>query len=439
MKAMTTNIPTLAIYFPSLENLGGIERVVEAQTLIFAKHGIHVLLVTEQPVGKLRPSLENYCRFACLSRESSRKDQWEKIIREHRPSLVILHGAFYAAAMETAAILRPLPVKTILNIHFSFPTPLYLTGDEGMYDSHLEPARLCDAVAVVSGTDRRFWTALGCRAHYVQNPVRHAASAPVPTPPRSRRTLLWLGRPMEPKMPEEALYIMAELLPRVPDARLVMAGGHGAESGKLLQLTKALGISSSVTFIPEQADVEPLYAESGIHLLTSQAESFCLVLAEAKARGIPTVMYDIPYLELLHNRRGVSVLPYGDRRGMADRIAALMLDEELYARQSEQARESLLPFNDEAVFQTWNAIFSDLAGQEAAPEDIREGQQAEEDLRLIVSEMYRAWSYRMEKDLWKIEFWNNLEKMLGTSAAARLRRWGEALFQRLKKLKRSIK
>nr|WP_257226994.1 hypothetical protein [Candidatus Akkermansia timonensis] len=44
---MTTNIPTLAIYFPSLENLGGIERVVEAQTLIFAKHGIHVLLVTE--------------------------------------------------------------------------------------------------------------------------------------------------------------------------------------------------------------------------------------------------------------------------------------------------------------------------------------------------------------------------------------------------------
>ena len=67
MKAMTTNIPTLAIYFPSLENLGGIERVVEAQTLIFAKHGIHVLLVTEQPVGKLRPSLENYCRFACLS------------------------------------------------------------------------------------------------------------------------------------------------------------------------------------------------------------------------------------------------------------------------------------------------------------------------------------------------------------------------------------
>lgn len=294
MKAMTTNIPTLAIYFPSLENLGGIERVVEAQTLIFAKHGIHVLLVTEQPVGKLRPSLENYCRFACLSRESSRKDQWEKIIREHRPSLVILHGAFYAAAMETAAILRPLPVKTILNIHFSFPTPLYLTGDEGMYDSHLETARLCDAVAVVSGTDRRFWTALGCRAHYVQNPVRHAASAPVPTPPRSRRTLLWLGRPMEPKMPEEALYIMAELLPRVPDARLVMAGGHGAESGKLLQLTKALGISSSVTFIPEQADVEPLYAESGIHLLTSQAESFCLVLAEAKARGIPTVMYDIP-------------------------------------------------------------------------------------------------------------------------------------------------
>lgn len=123
MKAMTTNISTLAIYFPALENLGGIERVVEAQTLIFAKHGIHVLLVTEQPVGKLRPSLENHCRFVHLNPESPRADQWKEIIREHRPSLVILHGAFYAAAMETAAILRPLPVKTILNIHFSFPPP----------------------------------------------------------------------------------------------------------------------------------------------------------------------------------------------------------------------------------------------------------------------------------------------------------------------------
>lgn len=436
---MTTPIHSLAIYFPSLENLGGIERVVEAQTHIFAKHGVQVLLVTEQPVCKLRPSLENHCRFVRLEPDTSREEQWRNIIREHCPAAVILHGAFYSSAAETAAILRPLPVKSILNIHFSFPTPLYLTGDEGMYDSHLNAARFCDAVAVVSGTDRRFWAALGCRAYYVQNPVRHAPSGDVPSALRSRHTLLWLGRPMEPKMPEEALYIMGELLPQVPDARLVMAGGHGGDSGKLVRLAQTLGIASSVTFMAEQTDVESLYAESGIHLLTSTTESFCLVLAEAKARGIPTVMYDIPYLELLHSHEGVSVLPYGDRRGMADRIAALMLDEDLYMRQSAQARESLSPFHDEAVFQTWNSMFADLEGTEPLPAPPHAGDDSAEALRLIVTEMRKAWDYRMKRDLWKIEYWNNLEKILGSSAASRLRQWGEGLFRRLKNLKRSIK
>ena len=124
MKAMTTNIPTLAIYFLPWKTWGALNALWRRKPLIFAKHGIHVLLVTEQPVGKLRPSLENYCRFACLSRESSRKDQWEKIIREHRPSLGHSARRLYAAAMETAAILRPLPVKTILNIHFPSLPPL---------------------------------------------------------------------------------------------------------------------------------------------------------------------------------------------------------------------------------------------------------------------------------------------------------------------------
>ena len=31
----------------------------------------------------------------------------------------------------------------------------------------------------------------------------------------------------------------------------------------------------------------PFYAESGIHLLTSQAESFCLVLAESEGTRHP--------------------------------------------------------------------------------------------------------------------------------------------------------
>lgn len=431
---MSTHKHSLILYFPSLENLGGIERVIEAQARIFSLNQFHVLIVTEHPVFKLLPSLEKYCDLVCLKPTSNAAHQWATLIREHKTEYIILHGAFYAQASNMATMLHHLSVKTILNIHFSFPSPLYLGGDERMYSSHLDVAKHCDAVAVVSKMDQLFWAALGCPAFHVQNPIKKPSPSTTCSVKNRRRNILWIGRLMEQKMPEEALHIMHEVLIRVPDAQLMMLGGTKRDIQRLSKLANTLGIESHVIFKAEQPDIDSCYSESDIHLLTSITESFCLVIAEAKARGIPTVMYDIPYLDLLDNKQGITTASYGDRTGMAEHIAKLLLDEFEYNKQSIHAMESLNTFNDDAVLNSWVNIFDTLAGH-TKHADFNSSHISGKELGIILTTMLHAWSHHIDRDLWKIDYWNTFQKIVGTKSARLCRRLGENIFAWIKKIR----
>ncbi len=425
-------LPRIAIYFPSLERMGGIERAIESQIRIFAKAGHFVLLITETPVSVLKDSLNDYCQMEILSSESDSDLLLQNLIDKHKPDFFIIHGAYYQKAKKIAEILQPLPVKSILNIHFSFPSPIYLTGDEKIFTMHMEVAGMCDAVAAVSELDKVWWQALGYRSFHVLNPFVDSSEIKTITkrPAQKSHTLIWVGRMMEPKQPLEAIYVLKLILQKIPNVKLLMVGGKLDEYG-VMKHARKLRIAQHVERIEECKDIDALYQKASVFMLTSVTESFCLVIAEAKKHGLPVAMYSIPYLDPVAGGKGIVEAPLNNRTELANKIIKLLTDQDYYEKKSFEAVNSLAQLSDEHVLQSWEYIFNSLSTNDKSSDIER----TTTELTQLVREIVQAWNYRIDRDLWKIQFWDNTEKVFGGKFCTILMRMEEKMFSFLKKIK----
>jgi phosphatidylinositol alpha-1,6-mannosyltransferase len=123
----------------------------------------------------------------------------------------------------------------------------------------------------------------------------------------------------------ELVEAFAIVLRAVPDARLVIAG-DGPEAPRLARLARTLCIGDAVSFPGWAAGpaLESLYRDAWIVAVPSLApESFCLMAAEAMARGIPVVATDAGALPDTVGEGG-SIVAAGDVAGLAQAIVPLL-------------------------------------------------------------------------------------------------------------------
>lgn len=378
----------IAIYTGNLSGLAGIERVVREHLRIFASHGAVCEVFGEAG-----------CAHCVPARGIARREAVRALLEAFHPDVCLLHGVSHVGVGDDVATLRELGIPVVAVCHFSFPSALLLDGDEGANRVFLRGARLCDAVATVSSIDARWWRAAGCRAFHVQNPFVHPKMNPGRVSARvsAPRHALWVGRQAQQKQPSAALAAFAAVTRAVPEAHLTMVGGSQKGWGPLRRKARALGIERQVTFLPARDDLSELWDWADFHLLSSVTESFCLVLAEAKARGLPTVMFEIPFLELVGDGRGLLTAPQGDVRGLAEAMLRLMREPGLCERLGAEAKESLADFNDDAVWESWQRLFAALRTGEG-------GREVASDLRTVVAQTMAAWDNFCDRNLWAVSF-----------------------------------
>ncbi len=110
------------------------------------------------------------------------------------------------------------------------------------------------------------------------------------------RVIGCIGRLHRGKRIETAIQALAEVRKQVGNTRLLVIGGAGsaaetAYQSELEQLATSLGVRAAVTFIgfrPAE-DMPAAIAALNVCILTSESESFGMVLMEAWAQGVPTV------------------------------------------------------------------------------------------------------------------------------------------------------
>jgi glycosyltransferase involved in cell wall biosynthesis len=111
-----------------------------------------------------------------------------------------------------------------------------------------------------------------------------------PGPPR----LLFAGRLLYWKGGHIAIHALAQLLPRVPEARLTIVG-KGPESERLKAQAAAMNLGDRIEFIPwlPQQRLFALYADHHLLLFPSLHDSSGNVVLEALSHGLPVMCLDL--------------------------------------------------------------------------------------------------------------------------------------------------
>ena len=414
----------IGIWFPSLEHMGGIERVILEHIRIFTDRGHLIVLILEEEPVRFKESIS--CDCIVMQKTQSRREQWESLHRTYAPQIVIFHGADFPTVKEDLMVVRDLGMKSILNIHFSFPSPIIFNEASHIYALHEEIGALVDGMATVSAMDAICWKAVGCNAWHVQNPFVHPASTQ--STHQKSNTILWMGRFVEAKKPEEAIRVFSYIHQQMPEMKLQMLGcDYGVSS--LASLIQELGLQDSVEILPSQNDTSAYYQNAALCLITSITESFCLVLAEAKWHGLPVAMYEIPFLELAEGNLGIVTAPFGDSRQLAVQALTLLKDKAIYTETSRAAMQSMERFNDSEVYSSWVYLFNQLA---TTPDENSQ-------TAIVTRALVQAWNYHCSKNDWKVRFFDDTTKLLGCLPGKVARFCVNKLFPFLRRMKNRMK
>lgn len=188
---------------------------------------------------------------------------------------------------------------------------------------------------------------------------------------RNREPLIvWLGKLRRYKCPHHVIEAMPDVLRRVPNARLVIAGRRDDEGyeAELLGLAERLGVRDRVSVRVDISAGEKweVLAQARALVVTSPVEGFGIVIVEANRCGTPVVATDgVPAETARDGYNGLRVA-FGDRRALAMALVRLLSDRTLFEVMSGNARQHAGHFSAERVAEQLEDMFSAAASNGAA-------------------------------------------------------------------------
>jgi glycogen(starch) synthase len=151
--------------------------------------------------------------------------------------------------------------------------------------------------------------------------------------------VLFVGRLVEGKQPDDALAAIERVRQSQPEAQLSFVG-TGPLREDLERRVAERGLDGTVEFlgeVPHEAMPE-LYRAADLFVLPSRAEGLPRTVLEALATGTPVVASDLAQMRSVIEGVG-STVPVGDVEGFAAAIADLADDADRYARYGARGRE----------------------------------------------------------------------------------------------------
>lgn len=203
----------------------------------------------------------------------------------------------------------------------------------------LQKASLIHYTTALESNDSR-WLGLKPREAIVPNPLSLKEFESLPPKGRfrnrhditaSRKVILILGRVDPDKGLDLALQALSRIVPRFPDAVLVIAGPEENNQVRYLrEQAETLGVSEHVLFtglldLPQKLEA---FVDADVFFSPSRSENFGMSIVEAMACGLPVVVSDqVGVADMIGKEEAGLVVPL-DPAQMADALMRLLDDPE---------------------------------------------------------------------------------------------------------------
>lgn len=348
---MPSSVPSHVVLRTGNLRTGGVQGVLVAQAGYLARLGIRVTIALD---SEIVTDFELPAGVALIRLEGATIGQriqfLDEFCRLESVGAVIDHHVFYNKRWPYFALGASAGgVPTIGWIHNFALRPLV---DGVTQLSFLEHYFHCLAqVVVLSEADVAYWKLRGVEhVAYLPNPASPLLqqipirSAPKTSPTESLRIIWWGRLQQATKQVLDLIEVGSILSNSGVEFHITIVGPDGPDLGarRVREQARRLGISSRVS-LPGPLHGEHLIAEiskADVFVNTSTIEGYLLTLVEAQALGLPVLMYDLPWLDVVRENGGLITVPQGDRVGLARALEELLSAPDRFERLSSNSLEA---------------------------------------------------------------------------------------------------
>jgi glycosyltransferase involved in cell wall biosynthesis len=372
------------VYITSLHlKHGGVEMMVSALANALVRRDFPVEILCTYRLGEPAYSLEAAVKVTYLTQdqpnraafeEARQQKRWGAVLREGLRAIGILLRKRRTIKQALRAIASGIVISTrnehsLLLSKYGQPDVIkiaQLHHDHG-FDPHLfrdleRRYTHIDALALLTDqTTQEIESMLSARQVPLHCVTIPNFITPVPTFSVAKRSqVLAAGRLHPDKDFASLLRIWAKVCPQFPQWHLKIVG-DGPLRQELSDYIQTLGLESQTELSPAMPHEDLLkeMASSSIFALTSQSESFGLVLVEAMACGTPCVSFDIRVgpSAIFGNTKSGILIEQRDEIQFAEALAKLMASSQERERLGARARERAQHFTEDAVMTQWISLF----------------------------------------------------------------------------------
>ncbi len=343
-------------------SIGGAERVVSILSDRLARIGYSVVIITEM-IEESEYLISKEVNREIIDKSFSGNmraylKEYERIIKKYELNSICFHIPYEGNDyLYKLLFFKLCGLQVFTEMHTSVAN---FTRRWNGLSGHDVVFRLNDCLVTLSEEDSRFWQKLGVRSVYIPNPVSESLIQPITKRKREKSKILWVGRISQSiKRVLDTVDIFAWVEKKVPAAELYIVGTANdmREMDKLKELVHVRGFDEQIHICGYQENVSEYYQSSDVFLMTSPGEGFPMVLLEAMAYSLPVVMYELPYLEVVKNQKGIISVAQKDKEGAARAISKLLVDEELYEEKSYESWNNAQFFISYDVGAAWDRLF----------------------------------------------------------------------------------
>lgn len=357
---------------------GGIENVMTAKASWMAGQGHQVLFLTyEQGMHPFSFPLNEHvvhedleCRYFTIYRKNAfvrpyymlqmfrmfRRRLKEKIDAFKPDLLVIPHN-----------ISEYLPVITSMNQYVpivfechSTHVGLFQSGGSlaGKIKQHrlIPHIRRCSLVVSLTEADANFWRKYCKRVEALPNPLNCYLEA-LPKAVKNKGCIICAARLHQIKRIDRLIEAFALICEKYPDWYIDIYG-EGEEKDALSELIHRKNLQQRVFIKSPVSYIYSKYLTSEFLVLSSDSESFSLVLVEAMSCGIPVVAVDCPYgpASIINNGK-TGLLASPTPSSLAEKMEWMITHEEERRAMGIAARQAAARYQKEVVMKEWEKVY----------------------------------------------------------------------------------
>ncbi len=289
----------------------------------------------------------------------ARAAAWARIVREHNIDAVLFSDWMIPQAFwDMLAIKRTEQNPAFVVYIHNWCASMYEERSDAV-EERAEVFHLADGIVTVSALDQLYWSRINPNTYYIPNPCFVKASQ------ASRvsfgKQILSLARNGSNKQALEIIRIMREAVACDPEVICrIVADQDQSLRAELEENIREQGLSDNIILEDFCSDATPDYVHCSLFLMTSRCEGFPMTLFESAAFGVPTVMYELPWLSYCTMAEGWIDVPQLDAKAAAEAIVRIVNDPLEWQRRSDALYESALKYEKMDIYANWFEMLSNL-------------------------------------------------------------------------------